>query len=293
VWPLLMAADQQLTNEIGLYQPAWGILYLLAVLAIVQMALRRTGRGWRGLSAPNPAAARILAWFLVVSFVVWMVRFSIQRYLVALELLAPLALWLLARRALPAAPAEKWAAGLIAVCAVAGCLTAKTWGHDDWDYTVDVPPMKQPQTATVLVVGEELHQIPWINKWGQPTALTVGGEPQAWRIPFLPEEAAYIGIATAFPSSPGYEERARKMVAERGGAIYALFPGAQDGAPCQCSLLPSQEGTDNQNRALLDGAETKLRVRGWQLQRESCTVHASYIGRSNLPFHWGEVTPLP
>jgi hypothetical protein len=253
-----------------MYQPAWSALYLLAVLAIVQAVLRRAGRGWVGLPPPDRPAARMLAIFVTISFVAWMATFSIHRYLIALELLAPLALWLLARHALPAASAEKWATGLIAVCAVTGCAAVRNWGHEGWTrrgFMVEAPRMEQPATATVLLVLDE---------------------PQAWRIPFLPEPAAYIGIATNLPASSGYEERALQIAAERGGKVYALFPGAQQDASCRCALKKASDP----NGALIETAQTQLHARGWQLQAESCAVHASYIGRGNYPFHWCEVTPL-
>jgi len=270
-WPLLIVADPRRISELGMYQLVWSALYLLAAWAIVQAVLRRAGRGWTGLPAPNRLAARMLAAFVMVSLAAWTAVFSIHRYLIALELLAPLALWLLARHALPAASAEKWAAGLIAVCAVTGCAAVRNWGHEGWaqrGFTVEVPFMEQPSTATVLFVLDE---------------------PQAWRIPFLPRQAAYIGIATNLPGSLGYEERARQIAAERGGKVHALFPGAQKGAPCRCAL---QKASD-QNHALIENAQTHLHTRGWQLQPESCTVHASTIGSSNYPFHWCEVTRLP
>jgi hypothetical protein len=258
---LLIVANPKRISELGVYQLAWSALYLLAALAIVQAVLRRAGRGWVGLSAPHRPAARMLAVFVVVSFAAWMVAFSIHRYLIALELLAPLALWLLARHALPAASAEKWAAGLIAVCAVIGCKVAPDWSHEGWTrrgFTVEAPPMEQPSTATVLLMLDE---------------------PQAWRIPFLPEPAAYIGIANNFPASPGYEERTLQIAAKRGGKVYALFPGAQKQA-------------SDENRVLIENAQTQLRTHGWQLQAESCAVHASYIGTGNYPFYWCEVRRL-
>jgi len=212
----------------------------------------------------------MLAVFVTISFAAWMAAFSIHRYLIALELVAPLALWLLARHALPAASAEKWATGLLAVCAITGCAAVRNWGHEGWarrGFMLEMPTMEQPSTTTVLLVLDE---------------------PQSWRIPFLPEPAAYIGIATNLPGSPGYEKRARHIAAERGGKVYALFPGALPGASCRCALKKAS----NQNSALIEQAQTQLHTRGWQLQAQSCTVHAAYIGRGNYPFHWCEVTRL-
>jgi len=288
-WPLLITANPGRIGEKFLYQLVWGTLYLLTILVIVQTVLRRAGHGWSGLSAPNQRVARMLVVFVAVSFVAWMSIFSLHRYLVPLELVAPLALWLLARRTLPAASAGKWAAGLIAACVATGCCAAfamikhNYWSHERWTrrgFAVEAPHMEQPEKATVLIVGNE---------------------PQAWRIPFLPRQASYIGIGTnledTLNSPPGYDERIRQIVAHRGGTVYALFPGAQENASCQCALswllwVP-RGGIDDQNRALTDTAEARLRNHGWQLQRESCTVHASYIGRGNYPFHWCKVTRLP
>ena len=207
-WPLLMTVNPSRIGEDRLYQLTWGALYLLAALAIIRAAWRRARGGESNLPSPNPQAARMLAVFVAVSFVAWMALFSVHRYLVALELVAPLALWLLARHALPAAPTEKWAAGLIAVCAATGCWAAfamarqNIWSHENWTrrgFSIETPPMEQPETATVLLVGFE---------------------PQAWRIPFLPRQAVYVGSATSFPNSHAYDERVRKIAADRGGAWF-------------------------------------------------------------------------
>ncbi|MDR2990420.1 MAG: glycosyltransferase family 39 protein [Burkholderiaceae bacterium] len=271
IWPLLITATPGRISEIGMHQLVWGLLYLLAALAIVQATLRRMGCGWSSLVSPNQRATRMLAVFVLVGFVAWMAVFSIHRYLIALELVAPLALWLLARRTLPAVSAEKWAAGLVAACALVGCAAVRDWGHQDWakhSFTVETPNMEQPATATVLVP-------------------IVGEAPQAWRIPFLPRQAAYMGITAN--RWRDYEAHIQQIAANRGGAVYAMFPGTQKDAPCQCST----QQADDPNRALIEDADTQLRARGWQLRRDSCTVHASYIGRGNYPFHWCEVTRLP
>jgi hypothetical protein len=278
--PLLIAVKPGCIGEAYLYQPVWGILYLLAVLAIVKAALYRAGYRWRGLPVPNQSAARMLAVFVAVSFVMWMTMFSIHRYLTVLELVAPLALWLLIRHTLPAASAEKWAACLVMACAAAGGLGVvmmikhNFWGHEGWTrpgFAVQAPHMEQPETATVLMVG---------------------GEPQAWRIPFLPHRAAYVGVAGFFPNSPGYDARVRQITTNRGGWVYALFPGAQEGAPCRCVLNPYVNQTSGQNRALIAEYETELPKYGWQLKPDTCTVHASYIGKSNYPYHWCQIVPL-
>jgi hypothetical protein len=52
----------------------------------------------------------------------------------------------------------------------------------------------------------------------------VGGEPQAWRIPFLPPEARYIALASNFPESAAYRVAAMASFDQR-PQRFALIPG--------------------------------------------------------------------
>lgn len=212
LWPVWITLKPGAISESAMPQLAWAALYLLGIAAAL-IALRRSGRDRSPAAvAASGHAGRMLLVFIAASFVTWMSVFSIHRYLAALEALASLAIWWLAGRVFPAASADKWAGRLIAACVIVALLGWNTWGQNGWmrgGFVVETPPMQAPEHATVLLVG---------------------GEPQAWRVPFLPPQAAYVSVESNFPASPAYALQVQQIAAKRGGAVFAMFP-AEIGRP--------------------------------------------------------------
>lgn len=314
MWPLLFTIEPGRVSNSPLPQIIWAVLYLVGLFWLGRALLRR----WRRpspTSVPetgNPALRFVLAFFLV-SFVVWMFLFGIYRYLVVLELLAPLLLWLGLKPSFPRA-----ARYVVLGCISVSLLGWNTWGHAGWSdrgFSVQQPELEAPAHMT--------------------TAVLVGGAPMAWMIPFLPGEIAFVSIASNFPESPAYTARVREMVADRGGAAYAIIPAAIDkrvvrmrridsrleslglsGAQDDCANLQwlvertgfkaevaqSTEGgvggcrlqvpaslrldIDTENRALAVKAEQAARGYGMRLGVEECRVYAASIGDDGLPYQW-------
>jgi hypothetical protein len=207
-WPLVFTLDPYRVSELPLPQLAWPVLYVL----FIAWAATAAWRGWRGsASATLDWRTRCLAAFVGLSFVLWMTVFSIYRYLVAIELLAPLLCWRLLHHLLPArwaARAAPWIVAAVVVVGLGGYAT--NWGHAGW--TARAFRVEQPAWDA----GAAAHD----------TVLLIGGEPMAWRIPFLPEELAFVGIGTNFPAGPGYAPRVRQILDERGGRAWAMLPAA-------------------------------------------------------------------
>lgn len=207
-WPLLIAFDPSRVAESPVAELAWPVLYLLLLAWGITMAWRR----WRGRpTAPLDWRARCLAGFVAVGFLVWMAVFSIYRYLVPAEMLAPLLCWLLLRHLLPprwAEPGAAWVVALVALVGLGGY--GHNWGHASWArqaFRVELPAMPAGTAAHATV------------------ALT-GTAPMAWRIPFLPGELAFVGIGTNFPVGPGYAARVREILQQRGGLVWVMLPAA-------------------------------------------------------------------
>lgn len=314
IWPLLFTFNPWRVSEIALFQAVWAVLYVLALAWGAKVLLRRRGDSHGGLPMEGRAAARAVLVFFGVAFAVWLAMFSIHRYLVVLELLAPLMLWLLLHRVLSNVAADRTAAVAIAACAVIAVGGWNDWGHEGWarrGFRVQAPSVEKPV---------------------QGVALLVGGEPQAWRVPFLPGAMAYASVASNFPESPAYVEQLNRLIATRGGATYALFPAGVDkkanrlarlnawagrlrlsqGPDCpllrrlagrklkavvevdggRCVLVARPGDTfdlSQYNRDLATQADEKLRRYGLALEAESCTVHSSFIGDADYPYQWCRV----
>ncbi|MEB1529813.1 hypothetical protein [Xanthomonas sp. WHRI 7945] len=315
-WPLLFSAEPNRVSEVALRQIVWPLLYLLGLAALLLSALRRPRRAVVDGAAASDVVApawRALLVFVVVAFLAWQSVFSIQRYLVVPELLAPLVLWVGLRRLLPAriaAPAARWTLIACALVALQGC---GDWGHERWAraaFRVQAPPLPQPARSLVLLVGDA---------------------PQSWRIPFLPAQAAYASVASNFPESPAYAERVQALLAERGQA-YALLPATVDrnaerllrlnalaarlgldqgpdcrlmrrlarkpvraalverAGRCRWAMLPERAidiaAGDRQALAL---ADQQLARYGLALQPGTCAVYASWVGQARFPYQWCRV----
>lgn len=199
--PLMLTLDPRLVSEVALRQVAWALIYVTAPLAAIAWLWRRH-RGVRSDRAGDPAVLRMLGVFFAVGLVLWVPVFSIHRYLVVLELLAPLVLWLLLRGMVRGRAGDRVAGAAVALCAVVALAGWADWGHARWNSTairVEAPPGAPP--GTVLLLGDEPH---------------------SWRIPWLAPEPVYVGVAGNFPESPAYAVEVRRLVAERGEAMALL-----------------------------------------------------------------------
>lgn len=309
--PLLFTANPYLVSEIALLQVVWALLYLAAIGALVRWALvRRDGRAVA--PAAEAAVRRMLAVFFAVAFVVWLAMFSIHRYLVVLELLAPLVLWLLLHYLLPPRAAARGAAVAIVLASLVALAGWNDWGHAGWSRTafrVQAPP--GPAVGTVLLVG---------------------GEPQAWRIPYLPPGPAYASVGSNFPESPAYAARIGALVRSGSGGIAAILPVVVDRRADSidrrnlwagrlgldagdCPLLrrlagrsrslqlvePAQSpsgrcrlalaadrvlATDRANEAIVADAAPVLARYGLQLDPAACVQRESWIGTQPHPYRW-------
>lgn len=249
VWPLRITFDPQRVSEIALRQVIWAVLYLAALAAACRWLLRRLRRkGAAAEGSPDPATVMFAVYF-IAAFVAWLAVFSIHRYLAALELLAPLALWMLLRRLAPARARLRTVA--VAACAAVSLLGWNDWGHAGWSRQaarVEAPAMA-----------------------GVGTVLVAGDQPNAWRLPFLPAGPAYAGVAGNFPESAAYAARVRAMVATGGGALALL---SADAAAWQEQLRRKGRRNAGYNRwaALLGLDRGDCLVLRWAAGRSSSRV---------------------
>ncbi len=213
-FPFLFAHNPKLVGEIAWSDIRIPLLYLLLPLAV---ALRTAfGRN------PNPAnrlspsiASRYLLWTGAVSYFAWLPLFSIYRYLIPLEMLAPL-LIVLAVGMLPMAVRTRALLAAFMLVAVAVSVRAGDWGRlPQWlDKSVkaDVPAIADPAKTMVLLAGFE---------------------PYSHVLSSFPAEAVFVRIQSNF-SSPEEDKGINKLLRERvaahaksGGRFMLLAPAWQ------------------------------------------------------------------
>lgn len=208
LWPFIMGADPGRASGLS-REIVWPIVYIVllcTLAATVAQRLRNNER--RSLDT----RVRFVIAFVVLGYLVWMKVFGIYRYIVPMEMLAPIVIFALLthwRGEQSGGKAARWLIGAIVITGIIGGL--KTWGHEGWSdpvFHVEVPPIAAPERATVMLYSES--------------------GARGWMVPFLPHEIAYAGVANSFPTTPAYYERLRAMITARGGQAYALIDGSDD-----------------------------------------------------------------
>jgi hypothetical protein len=322
-WPFIFSWDSHRVGQVHLRQFIWALAYVLFWWWAVRTAMRRLRD--KGVGRTEPRVLYLIC-SVALGYLIWMELFSIYRYLVPLELLAPLLVFLLLRELRPYATARRataWALSFATLGVVLGGVS--TWGHESWSgtaYAVDPPALDQPGQTTVVVTGNEA--------------------PLTWLAAYLPQQLSFIGLAKGFPETKAYVEKARGMIAARGGPVYALVPanrnwrleGVQraesladrwgltqgehgcdtldslvthlhlhasvEAAPagettqhCRLALLPEdQMDVAAADRASAERVAELLKRYRMGLDPQDCTVYKAHVGAAVYPYQWCRVTEL-
>ena len=256
LWPFIFTLHPQRTIEIRLVQLVWPLLYVAAI-ALALRLLRDAIMAQRPADPLAPRAGFVLLFF-ALAYTIWLNLFGLYRYLVPLELLAPLALWLVAQRLMPAQTGRTVAAWALALCAVA-VLPVGSWGHAPWARqvaTVQLPPLGDPARSMVFTVH--------------------GDPPMGWLVPSFPRGLAFVALGSGFPESPAFAERVGAMLARRDGPAYVMLQARDDNA-----------------RVWAAAAEVLGRY-GIVMDTGSCVTYRAGIGAGNSPYQFCTVRrPAP
>ncbi len=202
-WPLKLVTDPNHFSEVGQRSVVWLLLTLGMLFLLVRQI---AGRWMPTVITEVNHEERFLLLFLVMGFAIWVFTFSIFRYLVVLELLAPLALWVLIRRAAPARIGGYINPAVLSLVFIAALTGMESWGHARFaspSISVQVPNLDDPQQRILVLVGDQ---------------------PQAWRLPWWPKEVAFVGLATNFPENEQFRAEALRRLQSRSGPHLAMIP---------------------------------------------------------------------
>jgi hypothetical protein len=324
-WPFIFTLHFDRVSEVPLKETVWPITYLLFLALGVKLLLR-----WRGRATPAAAATpapllaprqRFTLVFFVLGYLGWLKLFGIYRYLVPLELLTPLVVWLLLHALLRTGAARVAGRWLLLLVALA-TFPFVTWGHTPWAreaFSVSDPGLADPAASVFYTV----HADP----------------PLGWMVKYLPPQLRVMSLGSGFPESPEYVARVRAIAASRPGPHYVMLAananqaeaalvrkialvrglgltgsaGAcerldwwikrvrfhvqvqpqppQDGQHCTL-VVPPHERPDLQakDRVLIDAAVQTLGRYGITLYADSCRVHPAAIGAAAFPYQLCRVT---
>jgi hypothetical protein len=315
-WPFVFGLDARRVGQLPLRQIIWPVVYVLFFWWAVRAGLRRRGKADAGTRFDS--RERYLVACIGFGYLAWMLLFSIYRYLVPIELLAPLLVFILCRGIFAYASARRVAKWVLAISVVVVLAGLRSWGHDPWATPMlraELPAMSEPAKDTVLVTGLE--------------------SADAWLAVQFPPELAFAGVGSDLPATRAYTKRLHQLTAARGGAVYAVVAGhansraesvaraeayAQrlgltDGshgcailgwatshlglhaqiqsAGTGCSLSPLPE--DEVDIKALDDASAGKAARilernGFLLDESSCTPQIAYLGGGAHAYQWCKVT---
>lgn len=234
--------NARLVGEIRFTDLRIPILYSLAWVAALAAIWNR---GLPGLTA----GGKVVLTMLAGSFAGWLWMFAIYRYLITVELLAPLGILLLILL-LVRSPGRRLAAVVLVLVPTLALLRVGSWGHVPWNdarFGVEAPAIADPANTMILLPGTE---------------------PTAFVVPAFPKEVRFVRVSRWILDSPdkptGLEQLAYSTVATHRGAFFAIFRQTE--------------------RAVADGA---LALRGLRIPTATCpdlTVKAEANKSDKLVF---------
>lgn len=143
----------------------WRILSLYILLPLCSLLAIVVGRrNDKSLAMAESLGTRYLLWTAALSYLCWLQLFSIYRYLIPLEMLAPL-LIVLTLGLLPLRPTVKGLAAAALLLVIAVGVRPGNWGrvaYSDHFVQVLAPAVSQPENTMLLMAGFEpyAHIIP-------------------------------------------------------------------------------------------------------------------------------------
>jgi hypothetical protein len=210
LWPFIFSLHSQRVSDTPIRQIIWALLYAAAIVWLARLAWRAFND--RRATALTSRQAFVLV-FIGLGYVVWLKTFSVYRYVVAMEMLAPLALYVLVRDMLPGETGKRIATWLIALATIVVVAHgAPTYGHVRWTrkaFHADTPAIAEPSRTTGVLVG--------------------GTQGLSWLVTQFPPNVAFVTLDPNVAVTSRYNERLRGIIAQRGGPAYVVLGGLENG----------------------------------------------------------------
>ena len=193
LFPVFFTFDSRVAAEVPFFDARVLALFILIPLSPLLGAHKRRRTAFLLLS-------------IAVAYVIWLKLFSIYRYLVVIEMLAPLAVMLICE-GLP----RRWAltGGLAIVLLLCATTRPAEWirlPFADKAVAVDLPAIEDPQHSLVLIAGHE---------------------PLSFLIPAFPESMRFLRIDSTFTNpdqtSVPFNRVMKEQIDAHQGPLLALF----------------------------------------------------------------------
>jgi hypothetical protein len=203
-YPFYFHVRAQTVMESWFQDARWAILYLLVVVTGGVLVIGRWRR--RRVSTRLPADHRMLLVFGVVSYVVWQCLFSVYRYLIPLEVLCPILIYVCLRAIIPRDAQTRLAVCFALFVLIAGAVRLPTWGRVPWSasfFGTEAPRLPHPADTVVLMTGT----------------------PTAFVVPAFPREVRFVRVDGIFSANEATRVRdfIASLVRSHSGDFYLLW----------------------------------------------------------------------
>ncbi len=206
-YPFYFGTKQTLVAEMPFRDIRFAVCYVLLAACLGKLMYAAAARRRLRPDMNTDRAPLAILLFVVVSYLLWQAVFSIYRYAVPLELLAPVAI-LAAAGYLVSSSRTGIPVVLILFLTIAATLSPLNWGRTSWGadfFDVRVPPVANLDRSIVLMA-----QVP-------------GPEPAAYVIPSFPETTRFVNVDSNFKITPAFEARIQSVLADRTVPLYLLL----------------------------------------------------------------------
>ncbi|WP_262966023.1 hypothetical protein [Methylobacter psychrophilus] len=248
-YPAIITVNPYRASELKYEQISWLFAYVatLSLLASRVVKLFNTGHEQR----PWSSEVSFLVAFFSISYLLWLNMFGIYRYLIPIEILIPLLLFITIGNFFNSPFSRAGALFFIVMITTFNSRGFPDWGHSPWSETI------YHVEANPISTGPE------------PAAVYLVGQPLAWIIPALDIKAPFIQIGSNIPVSEAYWQRAKILTKDRDGKSFLVF--------------------ESDTPAMMDLAKAGLANLDLYLNSTSCNHLAVYLGSVKSEYTYCEV----
>lgn len=250
-YPALFTNNPLRVGELRYEQVSW-IFGYAALLALSVAGLFRSGKA--GLDRRLNPQVMFLVFYFGISYVLWLNLFGIYRYLIPIEVLIPLLLFIAIDHFFRLNVPRWGAVVFLSLITLANLKGVPDWGRSNWSDTV-----YRVESSAITASPE-------------PAAVYLVGQPLAWIIPALEINTPFIQLAPNMPVTDAYLKRAREVAEGRAGKQFAIFES------------PSPD--------LATHAYVSLAKLGLALDESACDRLVGYLGTARYEYRFCEVKRL-
>lgn len=213
-YPFYFAITDTNALEIPFRDARWAVIYILLLgTALLKIYRKRSGSGSVRQVQPNTehdtGFARLsvfLIIFFISSYLIWQLRFSLYRFLIPLELLAPVIIAILITRLIRSHKLQIMLLALVFTGIIAS-VEYSHWERLSWKsrfFEIDLPEIEYPENTIVLITQKKA--------W-------------SYLIPFFPPALRFVRVNTYF-TEPGddnkFQAEMSALLKQHKGPIYLL-----------------------------------------------------------------------